>query len=92
MARYALVGLSESRHNKTFDDLPLKAHLEKKDAEPRCALQVIDLNSGDVVHSVRIEGIVIELYDVVILPNVIRPMALGFKSDEIRHVISVGER
>jgi len=43
------------------------------------------------VHSVRIEGIVTELYDVIALPNVVRPMALGFKSDEIQHVLSMGE-
>lgn len=88
---YAIVGLSQPRDNKTFSDLPLDANLKTKDAEARCGLQVIDLNSGDVVHSIRIEGVVAELYDVVVLPNVIRPMALGFKSDEIQHVISVGE-
>jgi uncharacterized protein (TIGR03032 family) len=88
---YAIVGLSQSRDNKTFSDLPLDENLKTKDAEARCGLQVIDLNTGDIVHSVRIEGIVTELYDVVVLPDVTRPMALGFKSDEIHHVLSVGE-
>ena len=46
---------------------------------------------GDVVHWLRIEGIVAELYDVVVLPDVVRPMALGFKTDEIRRSISVGD-
>jgi len=32
-----------------------------------------------------------ELYDVAILPDVTRPMALGFKSDEIQRVIAHGE-
>jgi len=27
---------------------------------------------------------------VVVLPKVIRPMALGFKTDEIQHVVSIG--
>lgn len=89
---YAIVGMSQPRENRTFTDLPLQENLRTKDAEPRCGLQVIDLNSGDVVHSVRIEGMVTELYDVVVLPNIVRPMALGFKSDEIQHVISIGER
>jgi len=88
---YAIVGMSQPRDNKTFNDLPLQENLKDKNAEPRCGLQVIDLNSGDVVHSVRIEGIVAELYDVVVLPNVIRPMTLGFKSDEIQHILSIGE-
>jgi hypothetical protein len=34
----------------------------------------------------RIEGVENELYDVVALAGVRRPMALGFKSDEIRRV------
>jgi len=33
------------------------------------------------------EGIVDERYDVITLPGVRRPMALGFKTDEIRRVI-----
>jgi len=88
---YAIVGMSQPRDNKTFNDLPLQQKLQDKNAEPRCGLQVIDLNSGDVVHSVRIEGIVAELYDVIVLPNVIRPMTLGFVSEEIQRVLSIGE-
>jgi hypothetical protein len=30
-----------------------------------------------------------ELYDVVVLPGVSRPMALGFKTDEIQRMIAV---
>jgi hypothetical protein len=52
---------------------------------------VIDLRTGDVVHWIRMEGVVTELYDVVSLPSVIRPQALGFKTDEIRRVLRVGE-
>ena len=88
---YAIVGMSQPRDNKTFSDLPLQQTLKDKNTEPRCGLQVIDLNSGDVVHGLRIEGIVAELYDVIVLPNVVRPMTLGFISDEIQHVLSIGE-
>lgn len=88
---YALVGLSRPRHNKTFSGLALDANLSSRKAEPRCGIQVIDLRTGDVVHWVRIEGVVEELYDVVVLPGVRRPMALGFKTDEIRRVLSVEE-
>jgi hypothetical protein len=38
----------------------------------------------------RMEGAVQELYDVVVLPKIRRPMAIGFVSDEIRRVIRVG--
>jgi len=87
---FAVVGLSKQRENRTFSGLALDARLREKNIEARCQLQVIDLKRGDVVHSLRIEGVVAELYDVVVLPGVRRPTALGFKSDEIRRVISVG--
>jgi uncharacterized protein (TIGR03032 family) len=86
---FALIGLSRPRHNKTFSGLPLEANLQARQAEPRCGVLVIDLRTGDVVHWLRIEGVVDELYDVVTLPGVRRPMALGFKTDEIRRVLSV---
>jgi uncharacterized protein (TIGR03032 family) len=88
---FAIVGLSKPRHNKTFSGLPLDELLAKRKAEPRCGVQVIDLRSGDVVHWIRFEGVVEELYDVVALPGVRRPMALGFKTDEIRRVLSIEE-
>lgn len=86
---FALVGLSKPRHNKTFRGLPLDDLLKKHNAEPRCGIHVIDLTTGDAPHWLRIEGIVDELYDVVALPQVRRPMALGFKTDEIRRVLSI---
>lgn len=87
---FAVVGISQPRHNKTFSGLPLDEKLQAKQAEPHCGLLVIDLRSGDVVHSLRLEGVVLELYDVVALPGVRRPMAIGFKNDEIRRLITVG--
>ncbi len=88
---FALVGLSKPRENRTFSGLALDEALTDKQAEPRCGIHVIDLRTGDATHWVRIEGVVQELYDVVALPGCVRPMAIGFKSDEIRRVISVGE-
>ena len=89
---YAVVGLSQPRGNKTFDGLPLENELKSKDVEPRCGVEIIDLRSGDVVHGFRISGMVQELYDVVTLPGVMRPMALGLVSDEIRHMITVADQ
>lgn len=87
---YAVVGLSKARENRTFTGLALDDRLREKNTEARCQLLVIDLKRGDIVHSLRIDGVVSELYDVVALPGVRRPCALGFKTDEIRRVISVG--
>lgn len=88
---YAVVGLSRPRHDKTFGGLPLHDELARRGAEARCGLLVIDLRSGDVAHWLRVEGLVHELYDVAVLPQVARPMALGFKTDEIQRIIAIGE-
>ena len=73
-----------------LNGLALDDRLRERNIGARCQLQVIDLKRGDVVHSLRIEGVVSELYDVVALAGVRCPTALGFKTDEIRRVISVG--
>ena len=88
---YAIVGLSTCRENRTFSGLPLDKNLADRDAEPRCGLQVIDLRTGESPHWVRMGGILKELYDVVALPGIIRPMAIGFKTDEIRRMLRLEE-
>ena len=88
---YAVVGLSHPRHDRTFSGLALQEELARRGAEARCGLLIIDLRTGDVAHWLRVEGMVRELYDVAVLPGVTRPMALGFKTDEILRIIAVGE-
>ena len=84
-----ILGLSRARHDKTFGGLALDETLAAKGAAPRCALQVIHLQTGDCIEWLRIEGQVSELYDVAVLPGVTRPMALGFKSEEIERLLSI---
>ena len=87
---YALIGLSMPRDNRTFTGLALDDALASRGAEARCAVLVIDLRTGDTVHWLRFTGVVQELYDVVAIPGVRRPSAIGFRSDEIRRVLTVG--
>ena len=47
----------------------------------------MNLRTGDVEHTLEIDGVVEELYDVAILPGVMRPMAFGFKTEEARFLI-----
>jgi hypothetical protein len=42
-----------------------------------------------VVHWLRFEGVIRELYDVQILPGVRHPMALGFQTDEIAQLLTL---
>ena len=87
----AIVGLSQQRENRTFQDLDLQENLKQRDAEARCGLLIVDLKSFDAPHWLRFGGIVKELYDVGVLPGVIRPMAVGFKTDEVRRYLSFPE-
>jgi hypothetical protein len=43
---------------------------------------------GAIVHWLRFEGIVPELYDVQVIPQVQRLMGLGFETDEIAQLIT----
>jgi uncharacterized protein (TIGR03032 family) len=86
---FAVIGSSKCRQNGTFSGLELDKNLSDKKVEASCGLHIIDLRTGDIVHSLRMEGVVEELYDVVVLENHLRPMAIGFKSDEIRRMISI---
>ena len=91
VGNFAVIGLSTCRENRTFSGLALDDALAAKDVQPRCGLLVVDLRTGDIAHSLNIEGIVRELYDVAILPGVIMPGALGFKTEEIRRTITIEE-
>ncbi|MBF0428449.1 MAG: TIGR03032 family protein [Magnetococcales bacterium] len=88
---YAVVGLSKPRENRSFNGLPFNDRLEREQVAPRCGIQVIDLKTGAATHSLSIEGFVDELYDVVAIPGVRQPMALGFRTREIHHFLKVGE-
>ncbi len=86
---WAVIGLSHKRENRTFQGLDLEQNLSRHDAEARCGLMVVDLRTGDAPHWLRFEGVVRELYDVDMIPGVTRPMAIGFKTEEIRRYISM---
>ena len=89
---YALVTVSKPRH-VTFHGLDLDDRLAKRSAEAQCGLQVIDLNTGTVAHWIRLDGtLVTELYDVVVLPQVRQPLALGFQSNEIERMLLVADQ
>lgn len=89
LGRHALVGLSDRRQSRTFQGLALEENLRARDCAPRCGLIVVDLATLDTPHWLRFEGVVTELYDVGVLPGVTRPMAIGFKSDEVRRCLSL---
>lgn len=84
---YAVIGLSRPRNSRTFEGLPLNERLDAEGIGAQCAICIVNLISGDVEHRLEIGGIVEEIYDVTLLPGVSRPMALGFRGEEIRFAI-----
>jgi uncharacterized protein (TIGR03032 family) len=85
---FAIVALSKARE-KTFTGLALDEKLAAKDVDARCGVMIINLKTGEIAHWLRIEGVVTEFYDVQVLAGVQRAKALGFKTDEIQHLITI---
>ncbi|HLF97617.1 MAG TPA: TIGR03032 family protein [Methylococcaceae bacterium] len=88
MGGYAVVAISLSRHNVNFSGLALDEELAKRNVQARCGIQVIDLKSGDIVHGVRIDGAIRELYEVSVLPGVRQADTAGFDRRDIPKLLS----
>lgn len=88
---YAIVGISKPRDERTFSGLRLDIELERRQLEPQCGLCVIDLRSGELVHWFWMQGGIRELYDVAILPKTRKPMLVGFRTNDIRRAVSIGD-
>lgn len=84
---YLVVGTSKCRQERTFGDLPLQDNLTKRGGAATCGIYVIHRATGEIVHWLRLEGVVEELYDIVVLPGCRRPRAVGFKTSEIQHMV-----
>lgn len=89
VGKHAVIGLSLARENRTFQGLELDQALTAKASAARCGLLVVDIESGDSVEWVRIEGVVRELFDVAVLPGVRCPSAIGMRGNEVLRVLSV---
>ncbi|WP_265266490.1 TIGR03032 family protein [Spirulina subsalsa] len=89
---WAIVGLSKPRGEQTFSGLELEDRLTAKDAIAQCGLLWINLNTGIIDHWLQIDGVISELYDVQIIPNALRPMVLGFMTDEICQLITLEQQ
>lgn len=88
---YAILGVSQPRHNKTFSGLELDDNLEQHGMDPVCGLVIIDLIENRIIHGLWFEGIISEVYDVAVLPGKKKPSMVGVDGEEIRRVLSIGE-
>jgi uncharacterized protein (TIGR03032 family) len=84
---HAIVTLSLPRDS--FSGLALDDELKRRDAEPWCGVHIIDLKSGDVVHWIRLDGEIRELFDIRVLPGVVKPTSTGILTDAIHSAITI---
>ena len=89
---HAVVGLSKLR-SPQFTGLALDERLPAE-GHPAgfCGLRVIDLASGTILHSLDLPDPIDELFDVVLLPGVRQPRALGLQGEEIECLVRLPDR
>jgi hypothetical protein len=73
--------------------LELEDNIKAKDGGPRCGCgaYIIDTRNGDIVHWIRFEGAVRELFDAAFIPGVRAPMCVGLGNPEMRTLITFPE-
>ncbi|WP_040609752.1 TIGR03032 family protein [Pseudooceanicola batsensis] len=81
---HAVIGVSRPRPEKTFEGLALDQRLEEAGQQPTSMVAIVNIHTGDIEHTLQIQGVVQELYDVAFLPGIRRPKLLGFRTPEIR--------
>jgi uncharacterized protein (TIGR03032 family) len=84
---YAVVGSSKFRDGGLYSGLPLDDALAKAGTGPKLGVFIVSLKTGVIEHWLLVEGPFYELFDVIALPGVRRPSALGLLSDEIEQMV-----
>ena len=85
---HAFVTLSKPRHGH-FEGLALDDRLKDSDSDAWCGVQIVSQGDGAVVHWLRFEGAITELFDICVLPGVENPITLGPNSVEIRDFLTI---
>jgi protein O-GlcNAc transferase len=57
--------------------------------DPVCAIQVLDLRSREIVGSIEFKGLLNELFDIQVLPGVLKPFMVGFEEELIDQLFSI---
>ena len=84
---HAIVGTSMAVEPGVSEPTLLGERLEDAGVAPRCGLFIVNLLTGKIDHWLEIEGIVEDIASVAALPDVLNPMAIGFRSEEIRYTV-----
>jgi uncharacterized protein (TIGR03032 family) len=84
---FALVGMSKLR-STSFGGLELEKRLAATGQTSQCGLVIIDITNGQIINWLQMTGTVEELFDVVVLPNTIRPQAIGLQAENIDRLVN----
>ncbi|MBB6412120.1 TIGR03032 family protein [Mesorhizobium sangaii] len=86
--RFAIVTTSLPRDG-LFKDLPLQDNLQTRDAEPRCALYIIDLHTGGIAEWIELKGHITELFDVAVIAGCRCPSSVPLNSANMASLITI---
>ena len=78
---YAVIGLSQSRHDPTFEGLPLKDRLADANTTVRRGLIIVDLRTGEMVEWLWTNDPIEEIFEVIVLPGIKRASITGLLQD-----------
>jgi uncharacterized protein (TIGR03032 family) len=79
--RYAFVGLSKIRESNIFGGLPIAERYDE--AERKCGVYVVDLDSAEVVAFLDFESGCEEIFDIQVLAHVRWPSVVGFQKETL---------
>jgi uncharacterized protein (TIGR03032 family) len=87
IGQYALVTVSKPRYG-TFQDIPIGDELARRNLTAICAVMIVDLDAGEIVEWLRLEGAVQELFAVDLMPNVKCPAVVGPSTPEFMSTVT----
>ena len=59
-----------------------------RDREPRCGAYIIETRNGDILHWIKWDGAVREMFDASFIPGAGAPMCVGLGNPEMRTLIT----
>lgn len=85
---HAVVGLSIPREGR-LAGLALEGELARRGGESWCGVQIVNLESGDIVEWLRFDGAIRELFDIQVLPGASCPMAVEASGPDLASFVSI---
>ncbi|MCC6457902.1 MAG: TIGR03032 family protein [Caldilineaceae bacterium] len=87
---YAIIGCARPEDAEMNADIALFATLQREQQRPQCGLFIVDLRSGEIVHTLTfVAKNLREIFDVIALPGVRHPNALDLTNDDILDTITI---